>query len=38
MGPLCKLWQGLETANKEQESSVSINDLIKFITQSIMLV
>ena len=38
MGPLCKLWESLETANKEQDSSVSINDLIKFVTQSIILV
>ena len=38
MGPLCKLWGSLERANKEQDSSVSINDLIKFITQSIILV
>ena len=38
MGPLCKLWESLVTANKEQDSSVSINDLIKFVTQSIILV
>ena len=38
LGPLCKLWESLETANKEQDSSVSINDLIKFVTQSIILV
>ena len=31
MGPLCKLWQNLETADKEQDSSVSINNLIKFV-------
>ena len=37
MGPLCKqLWENLETANKEQESSVSISNLIKFVTQSII--
>ena len=36
MGPLCKLSESLETANKEQDSSVSINDLTKFVTQSIM--
>ena len=24
MGPLCKVWKSLETANKEQDSSVSI--------------
>ena len=33
-----KLWESLETGNKEQDSSVSINDLIKFVTQSIILV
>ena len=38
MGPLCKLWESAETANKEQGSSVSINNLIKFVTQSIILV
>ena len=38
MGPLCNLWESLETTNKEQDSSVSINDLIKFVTQSIILV
>ena len=38
MGPLCKLWESLETANKEQDLSVSINDLIKFVTQIIILV
>ena len=38
MGILCKLWESLETANKEQGSSVSINDLIKFVTGSIILV
>ena len=38
MGPLCQQWESLETANKEQESSVSINDLIKIVTQSIILV
>ena len=38
MGPLCKLWESLETANKEQDSSVSFNDLMKFVTQSIILV
>ena len=37
MGPLYKqLWESLETANKEQESSVSISNLIKFVTQSII--
>ena len=36
--PLCKLQESLETANKGQDSSVSINDLIKFVTQSIILV
>ena len=36
MGPLCKLWESLETAIKEQDSSVSINDLINFATQSII--
>ena len=30
MGPLCKIWESLET-NKEQESFVSINGLIKFV-------
>ena len=38
VGLLCKLWESLETAKKEQDSSVSINDLIKFVTQSIILV
>ena len=38
MGSLCKLWESVETVNKEQDSSVSINDLIKFVTQSIILV
>ena len=38
MEPLCKLWESLETTNKEQDSSVSINDLIKFVTQSMILV
>ena len=38
MGPLRKLWESLETSNKEQDSSVSINDLIKFVTQNIILV
>ena len=38
MGPLCKLWESAETANKEQGSSVSINNLTKFVTQSIILV
>ena len=38
MGPLCKLWESLEIANKELDSSVSINHLIKFVTQSIILV
>ena len=37
MGLLCKLWESLEKANKEQDSSTSINNLIKFVTQSIML-
>ena len=36
MGPLCKLWESLETAIKEQDSSVSINDLINFVTQSMI--
>ena len=31
MGPLCKLWESLEKA------SASINNLIKFVTQTIML-
>ena len=38
MGSLYKVWKSLERANKEQDSSVSINDLIKFVTQSIILV
>ena len=38
VGPLCKLWEHLETANKERDLSVSISDLIKFVTQSIILV
>ena len=38
MRSLCKLWESLETANKEQDSSVSIYDLIKFVAQSIILV
>ena len=38
MGPLCKLWESLETVNKEQDLSISINDLIKFVTQIIILV
>ena len=38
MEPLCKLWESLETTNKEQDSSVSINDSIKFVTQSMILV
>ena len=37
MEPLCKLWESLEKSNKEQDSSVSINDLIKFVNQSIIL-
>ena len=32
------LWESLETTNKEQHSSVSINDLIRFVIQSIILV
>ena len=32
MGPLFKLWESLETANKDQDSPVSINNLIKFLT------
>ena len=38
MGPKCKLRESLETVNKVQDSSVSINDLIQFVTQSIILV
>ena len=38
MEPLCNLWESLETANKEQDSSVSVNDFIKFVTKSIILV
>ena len=38
LGPLCKLWESLETAKKEQGSSDSIDNLIKFVTQSIVLV
>ena len=38
MGPKCKLCESLETVNKVQDSSVSINDLIQFVTQSIILV
>ena len=38
MGPLYKLWESLEIPNKEQHSSLSINDLIKFVTQRIILV
>ena len=38
MGSLYKVWKSLERANKEQDSSVSISDLIKFVTQSIILV
>ena len=30
--------ESLETANKEQDSFASINDLIKFVTKSIILV
>ena len=33
-----KLWESLETGNKEQGSSVSIDDLIKFVTQGTILV
>ena len=33
-----ELWESLETANKEQDSSVSMNDLIRFVTQSIIIV
>ena len=32
-----EIYGSLETANKEQDSSVSINDLLKFVTQSIIL-
>ena len=32
MGPLYKLGESLETANKEEDSSIPINDLIKFVT------
>ena len=35
--PLCKLWESLETANKKQHSPVSMNDLIRFAIQSIIL-
>ena len=38
MRQLCKLQESLETANKEQDLSASINDLIKLVTQSITLV
>ena len=38
MGPPCKLLESLETANEEQNSSVSINDFIKFVTQIMILV
>ena len=38
MEPKCKLCESLETVNKVQDSSVSINDLIQFVTQSIILV
>ena len=38
MGPPCKLWESLETANEEQDSSVSINDFIKFVTKTMILV
>ena len=38
MGPPCKLLESLETANAEQNSSVSINDFIKFVTQIMILV
>ena len=30
MVPLRKLWEALKTANKEQDSSVSISDFTKF--------
>ena len=38
MGPLCKLWGSLEATNKKHDSYVSIKDLIKFVTQSLILV
>ena len=37
MRSLCKLCKSLEKANKEQDLSISINDLIKLVTQSIMI-
>ena len=37
MRSLCKLWESLEKANKEQNLSASINDLIKFVTESLMI-
>ena len=37
MGPLCKLRKSLEIVNKERCLSVSFNDLLKLVTQSIML-
>lgn len=36
MGSLCRLWECLETANKEQNTCFCISDLIKFATQSII--
>ena len=38
MGPLCKLWESLEATNKKHDPYVSIKDLIKFVTQSLILV
>ena len=38
MGPLCKLWGSSIATNKEHHSYVSIKDLIKFVTQSLILV
>ena len=37
MRSLCKLCKSLEKVNKEQDLSISINDLIKLVTQSIMI-